>query len=56
MTNKENILVEQKFQVKNGMVRMTEFKDGSVEFEFETDKKVIMNIMDDKVIKFTPVD
>lgn len=56
MEEVKNIIVQQKLAIKDGIVSFTEYEDGSVEFEFETDKKVIMNIIGDKKVKFIPVD
>lgn len=56
MEEVKDIIVQQKLAIKDGVVSFTEYKDGSVEFEFETDKKVIMNIIGDKKVKFIPVD
>lgn len=56
MEEVKDMIVKQKLVVKYGDVSFTEYKDGSVEFEFETNKKVIMNIIGDKKVKFIPVD
>ena len=56
MEEVKDMIVKQKLAVKYGDVSFTEYKDGSVEFEFETDKKVIMNIIGDKKVKFIQVD
>ena len=56
MEKVKDMIVKQKLAVKYGDASFTEYKDGSVEFEFETNKKVIMNIIGDKKVKFIPVD
>ena len=56
MEQTKGMIVKQKMAVKYGDISFTEYKDGSIEFEFETDKKLIMNIIDDNKVKFIPVD